>query len=86
MAESDLLADLVEGMKHTPSRPAYEDIRDGILAGLTNTGNTARECLVWRAFAEYGVGVGASATESTSRGKVVVAVNESFDVPSHCTP
>lgn len=86
VAQSDLLADLVEGMKHTPSRPAYEDMRDGILAGLTNTGSTARECLVWRAFAEYGVGVGASATESTSRGKVVVAVNESFDVPSHCTP
>ena len=61
-------------------------MRDGILAGLTNTGNSARECLVWRAFEEYGVGVGASATEATSRGKLVVTVEESFNVPSQCNP
>ena len=68
------------------ARPAYADMRDGILAGLANTGNTARECLVWRAFAEYGVGEGAVALESRSRGKDVVVVTESFDVPSQCNP
>jgi hypothetical protein len=61
-------------------------MRDGILAGLANTGYSARECLVWRAFAEYGVGVGATATETTSRRAVVVTVDESFDVPAVCAP
>ncbi len=78
--KSVLLADLVDGMNYTPAQPKYEDMRDGILAGLSASGNDARACLVWDAFAKYGVGVGATATV---RGKSVT-INESFAKPNGC--
>ncbi len=40
-----------------------------------------QQCLVWRAFAKYGIGVGADGTVSR-RG--VVSITESFAVPSGC--
>ena len=83
LSKDDLLADLVEGMKFTNPRPAFEDMRDGILAGL-GANTAARECLVWNAFAAHGVGVGASATEATSRGKPIAIVTESTAVPAQC--
>lgn len=75
-----VLADLVDGMNYTPPRPSYEQMRDGILAGLAQT-HPERSCLVWGSFAKYGVGVGA-------RGKVVggnVVVKESMRQPASCT-
>jgi extracellular elastinolytic metalloproteinase len=74
-----LLSDLVGGMNYTPSGPAFEDMRDGVLQEVAGSG---RECLVWRAFAQYGVGVGADA--ATVRGKL--KVTESFALPAACTP
>ncbi|MUV14515.1 M36 family metallopeptidase [Noviluteimonas gilva] len=71
------LAVLVDGMNYTPAEPTFEEMRDGILASLTNVG---QECLVWRAFAQYGVGVGA---RGQARGKKV-AIRESFAVPAVC--
>jgi hypothetical protein len=38
--------------------------------------------MVWDAFAEYGVGVGASSVVKSKR----VAVSESFAVPAACQP
>src|SRR4029434_7162808 len=53
---------VVEGMNFTPSTPAYEDMRDGILSAVEN-GATPADCdLVWQAFAERGIGVGAHGT------------------------
>ena len=78
--KSVLLGDLVDGMNYTPAKPTYEMMRDGILAGLDNSGGNARACLVWDAFAEYGVGVGAKATV---RGPSV-AISESTTVPASC--
>ena len=78
--KSVLLADLVDGMNYTPREPAYEDMRDGILAGLAASGNDERSCMVWDAFAEYGVGVGA---DGLAKGKGAI-VTESFDVPAGC--
>jgi extracellular elastinolytic metalloproteinase len=74
-----LLGDLVGGMNYTPSGPAFEDMRDGILQQVAGSG---RECLVWQGFAQYGVGVGADA--ATVRGKL--KVTESFALPAACTP
>ncbi|BCT91390.1 hypothetical protein LYSHEL_04140 [Lysobacter helvus] len=71
------LAVLVDGMNYTPAEPTFEDMRDGILAPLTDVG---RQCLVWRAFAKYGVGVGA---HGSARGTKVV-IRESFAVPAAC--
>ncbi len=78
--KSVLLADLVDGMNYTPAKPKYEDMRDGILAGLAASGNDSRSCMVWDAFADFGVGVGAKATVRGSR----VTINESFARPSGC--
>ena len=72
-----LLRDMVQGMNFTPARPFYEHMRDGILAATT------RDCLVWTAFAQYGVGVGAKATVS---GTGTVTVTESFTVPATACP
>jgi hypothetical protein len=75
-----LLADLVDGMNYTPREPTFEEMRDGILDGLAASGNTGRDCLVWTAFAEYGVGVGA---HGVANGKTATTV-ESFDLPAEC--
>jgi hypothetical protein len=73
----DLLSDLVDGMNYTPSTPLFEDMRDGVLAAA----EAGRDCLVWDAFAAYGVGDGASAAVSR-RGTVTVV--ESFALPAGC--
>jgi hypothetical protein len=72
-----LLDDVVGGMNFTPSGPAFEDMRDGILAAAAGSG---RECLIWDAFADFGVGVGA---EAIVRGPNVI-VTESFALPPEC--
>jgi hypothetical protein len=73
----DLLADLVEGMSFTPEQPNFEEMRDGILAAVGS--DTARCNTVWQAFAEGGVGTGAS---SVVRGQTIT-VTESF-TPGVC--
>jgi hypothetical protein len=78
-----LLGYLVDGMNFTPSGPDYEAMRDGILEAVASAnGGVTQECLVWDAFAHYGVGVGAN---GTARGKRVTIV-ESFDKPPACVP
>ena len=67
---------MIGGAILTPAGPAFQDMRDGILAAAKD-----RECLVWDAFADYGVGVGAS---TRLRGNRVV-VTESFGRPAGCT-
>jgi hypothetical protein len=74
-----LLDDIVDGMNFTPSGPAFEQMRDGILQSVANN-HPSHECLVWDAFAHYGVGVGA-------HGAIVggnVQVTESFALPAQC--
>jgi extracellular elastinolytic metalloproteinase len=80
LGRSAVLADLVDGMNYTPPAPTFEQMRDGILAGLTATGHDDRACMVWNSFAEYGVGVGAL---GKAVGKKVV-VTESFTKPASC--
>lgn len=75
-----LLDYIVDGMNYTPAGPAFEDMRDGILQSIANSGDQAHACLVWEAFAHYGVGVGA---RGRTRGPKVV-VTESFTLPAEC--
>ena len=77
---STLLDYFVDGMKFTPSTPAFEDMRDGILQSTTNAGG-ADNCLVWDAFAQFGVGVGAV---GVATGANTVSITESFDKPASC--
>lgn len=75
----DVLAILVNGMNYTPQQPRYEDMRDGILAPLTDV---ADRCRVWEAFAHYGVGVGARGKDQGKKATVA----ESFALPAECQP
>jgi extracellular elastinolytic metalloproteinase len=73
-----LLADLVDGMNYTPAQPSFEEMRDGILAGLAARGaGETRSCLVWDAFATFGVGEAATG----SAKKTTMLVSESFLSP-----
>jgi len=77
----ELFSYVIDGMNFTPSKPAYENMRDGILASVAN-GSTPSDCsLVWEAFAQFGVGVGA---RGDLTGKVVT-ITESFAVPENCS-
>ncbi|HET6953617.1 MAG TPA: M36 family metallopeptidase, partial [Acidimicrobiales bacterium] len=88
-----LLDELIDGMNYTPSSPRFEDMRDGILASVAAAGS-GHECLVWEAFARYGVGVGAHAKTANGVGLSgpafppvpKVQVTESFAVPAQCQP
>jgi hypothetical protein len=75
-----LLSYLVDGMNFTPAGPTFEEMRDGILQAVDNSGS-GHECLIWEAFAHYGVGVGAVGKVQGSR----VVVQESFALPPGCT-
>ncbi len=77
LTKQQLLADLVDGMNFTPEQPTYEEMRDGILAANAARGATDRDCLVWNAFAKFGVGSGATGVVKGSR----VTITESFTNP-----
>lgn len=74
---------LVDGMNYTPAQPTYEQMRDGILASVANGPTPSDECLVWQAFAEFGVGVGA---QGLAKGQKKAVITESFVVPAACEP
>jgi extracellular elastinolytic metalloproteinase len=81
-----LLTYMVDGMNYTPQTPKFEDMREGILSAIDHGSSPGLSpgsdaCLVWTAFAQYGVGVGASATARRR-----VSVSESFQKPSACGP
>ena len=75
---------IIDGMNYTPSRPAYEDMRDGILAAIdAATHRTSQgSCLVWKAFAQFGIGQGANGAESCNFIRCTGTVSESFVVPA----
>jgi len=80
---AELFTYVVDGMNYTPSTPAYEDMRDGILASVAN-GATPSDCsLVWQAFAQFGVGVGAQGVVNNNG---TVTITPSFQAPASCGP
>jgi extracellular elastinolytic metalloproteinase len=71
---------IVGGMNFTPAKPTFEEMRDGILAAVA-AGSTPADCsLVWAAFAQYGVGVGAQGAVHGAK----VLITESKVVPPTC--
>jgi hypothetical protein len=83
LTSDQLLSDFVGGMKYIPAAPKYEQMRDGIVqqAGGATGGPTSRGCLVYKAFAEYGVGEGASG-KCTAGGRWTVKATTT--VPTAC--
>ena len=71
----------VDGMNFTPSGPAYEDMRDGMLQAIANSTGSAQHCgLVWRAFAERGIGRNAQGTVNPDG---TVTITESMEDPGN---
>jgi hypothetical protein len=75
----EVLALFVDGMNYTPATPAFEQMRDGLLQADANRGG-ARSCLIWQAFAQYGVGEGASGVVTASG----VTITPSYTMPASC--
>jgi extracellular elastinolytic metalloproteinase len=85
LAEDTLWNRMINGMNFTPSRPAYEDMRDGILAAIdaANSPDEIKErCQLWTAFAQFGIGEGANGTESCNFIRCTGTVSESFVIPA----
>ena len=83
-----LLTDLVGGMNFTPSTPTYPEMREGILAQVAaRSADVADQCRVWEAFAQFGIGDGASMSVKGGGpfGGGKVNVSESFALPTNCS-
>jgi len=72
---------VVDGMNFTPATPKFEDMRSGILQSIGGPPGSADRCLVWGAFAQYGVGTGSSAIINSSTS---VTTSPSFSRGEGC--
>lgn len=72
---------VVDGMNYTPSNPEYEEMRDGILASVPTQ---EQDCVVWDAFAQFGIGVNAAGSDSCSIFRCSISVTEDFSKPAVC--
>lgn len=73
---------VIDGMNYTPANPEYEEMRDGILASMPTQ---AEDCIVWDAFSQFGIGVGAVGTDSCNfLGNCTINITESFQKPVEC--
>jgi extracellular elastinolytic metalloproteinase len=73
---------VIDGMNYTPANPEYEEMRDGILAAVPTT---AKDCIVWDAFASMGIGVYATGTDSCNAwGDCTINISENFSKPTAC--
>ncbi|MCE9659350.1 MAG: M36 family metallopeptidase [Burkholderiales bacterium] len=79
---ANLFTYYVNGMNFTPSTPAYEDMRDGILAAVAVGSNPGDRCTIWSAFAQFGIGVGASGVVNPDG--ITVTITPSFAKPGDC--
>ena len=71
---------IVDGLKLQPCRPSFFDARDAIIqADKIRTGG-ANGCLIWKAFAERGLGTDASVIGQTPWGGGVR--NDGFKIPN----
>jgi extracellular elastinolytic metalloproteinase len=70
-----------EGFKNTMCSPAFTDARDGILQAAADNFGGADVCLLWEAFAAYGLGENA-----ISGGPNGTTPTNGFQVPAFCTP
>ncbi len=71
---------VMEGMKLQPCSPGFVDGRDAILEADEMLNGGANKCLIWKAFADRGLGYGADQGSSSSRSDGT----ESFEEPPFC--
>lgn len=85
IATDDLWQAFIDGMNYIPAGPKFENMRDGIVQSA-GTG-TPKGCLIYEAFAEFGVGQGAVGSCTTTGfffPRTKWTNTESFVVPSEC--
>ena len=68
-----------EGLKNTACGPTFLDARDGILDAAISINGFQDVCLLWRAFAEYGMG-----TNASTPGPGATTATNGFQVPGDC--
>ena len=87
-SQSTLLRYLVDGLNYTPPKPAYEQMRDGILSSIqqlpAGLDKQQATCTVWDAFSQFGIGVGATGQEICAIGLCLFKGTESFTKPASC--
>jgi extracellular elastinolytic metalloproteinase len=72
---------VMDGLKLQPCSPTFLDARDAILLADQNDNGGANQCLLWRAFAKRGMGVGADDGKNHND----VNVKADFSVPAECS-
>lgn len=78
-SDDEVLDLFVDSLNYVPATPSFEMMRDGLLQSIAAR-NQPTACLVWKAFAQTGIGVGATGVATTSG----VNITESFAVPAYC--
>lgn len=68
-----------EGLKNTACSPTFVDNRDGIIQAATDNFGGADVCLLWEAFAAFGLG-----TDAVSGGPNSTNPTNGFAVPASC--
>ena len=68
-----------EGFKNTACSPTFTDARDGILQAAADNFGGADVCLLWEAFAAYGLGF-----DAVSGGSNSTTPTNGFQVPGFC--
>ena len=73
---------VIDGMNFTPANPEFEEMRNGILQAVPTQ---AQDCIVWDAFASFGIGVNAVGTDSCNiLGQCTINITEDFTKPAVC--
>ena len=71
---------VIDGMNYTPANPEFEEMRNGILQAVPTQ---AQDCIVWDAFASFGIGVNAVGTDSCVIN-CTINITEDFTKPAVC--
>ena len=78
---SELFTYYVDAMNFIPTTPSYEQMRDGMLQAVATGPVPADRCTIWAAFAQFGIGVGAT---GVANGDGTVTIHETFAKPGDC--
>ncbi len=71
---------IVEGLKNAICSPAFTDVRDGVLAAAASHYGGEDVCLIWKAFAEFGLG-----NNAVSGGANSTSPTNGFNIPNSCS-
>jgi len=71
---------VTEGLKDTACSPSFLDTRDGIIQAAMDNYGGDDVCLIWEAFAGFGLGV-----DATTPGPNATTATNGFDIPNECS-